>query len=314
MLSPRDRAAGEQRDPPEERSPSPKDRCQEDCPGQLGDFFAPRKRGSAQRPKGCSPALQPAVGPCGLCGGDVEHAALRELGPSEDRADEAGMEWLCRACRRRELAWARVRCWVCLHALVAEGRALPLVQASERPEPCASWEEAGAAERAMLLAAAPEGGRRGGGAALGALVAGVVRLPADLLARVLAFVHAGVEEVFAPSRAAPAKRPKDPKRHSCCQFLLTQGSCLHGRVRSGGCRRSPARFVACWYCPQTFPLETGVADLQRHGDSEHTADIAAWLRKKRKAKAREQRAWFNASPLGQAQRMMQYERQAGRGR
>jgi len=295
----------------------------------LGAFFAPRKRaGLVQKAHGRPGALRARTGCCRSCGEEFEVAReLQALSLAESSAGECtgeelpsrALDLLCRACHGHELAWARVRCWVCLHALVAERRAFPLCEAAEGLDPCTSWDEDGAAERALLASTAGQGsGSRRAPSGLGRVAASLVRLPADLLARVLEFAHAGAGEVFAPPRAQPpapmpqASYRRERKQHHCCQFLLAQGSCLHGRVvprgPRGGCRK-----LACWYCPRTFPVDGGVPELQAHADAEHAADIATWLRKKRKVKARQQREWYQSSRLGEARRMMDYERATGRG-
>jgi len=265
----------------------------------LGSFFTPRKRlGLVQKASG---GPRERIVRCRHCREELNTAACPWLLAVKEQQ-------LCRACREQELAWLRVRCWVCLHVLVVEQRAFPRFE-PDVVEPCTSWDEDGAAERAVL--ASNTGNHvtlTGPRCAWCALAARVVQLPSDLLARVLAFAHDGAGEVFAPPQVPvvllPVRQGHERKPHRCCHFLFSQGSCLHGYVVGGRHHRT----IACWYCSRTFPADMGTEELHKHGEAEHAADISVWLRKKRKAKAKQQRDAYRASPLWEARRAMDLER------
>merc|ERR1712046_346198 len=119
----------------------------------------------------------------------------------------------------------------------------------------------------------------------------------DLLARVLEIVSAGSAEVFAPRTSCPARLVKEPSRgwRGCAKRLLETGCCLHGRAVAGSLRRRQPTMLHCWYCTVTLPqTPEGAEELEKHGDTEHSSQIQAWIRKARKVKARRQRDWYEA--------------------
>merc|ERR1712151_1250957 len=99
----------------------------------------------------------------------------------------------------------------------------------------------------------------------------------------------------------------------CCQHLLTQGSCLHGKVVQPprNCRNEISH-LACWYCSKTFEhSDKGISELQDHGNADHGQTIAAWIRKNRKNKARQHRVSYQ-NTMGEARRILDVERQVAK--
>ena len=174
--------------------------------------------------------------------------------------------------------WLSIRPWVCLHALVASQRAFPVCDLA-----CEDWEQEGASERAVL---AHE--RRQSSSAADAFAwtaALVVSLPPECLARALEFIHGDVSTVFAPvSRTFPrpgqtTQEAKANQRNwQCCRYLLSQRSCLHGRVLQSGRGRSLS--VACWYLGSPvvpFSLFLFQGSLNKVTNPKKGALIIIWL-------------------------------------
>jgi len=265
---------------------------------------------------------------CHACGGEFvatrgQLPVQQTTEPSEDV--EVGFDAehsFCNACMRQEAAWQRVRGWVTLHALVSAQRAFPLLPVElVLAEPCWSWDDEGAAEKALQRACQTKqrhAGSNGASASWAALAAMVAGLPADLLARVLEFAHDEAGQVFAPPcYSRPAQVPFDSilqeekKERRCCQHLLTQGACLHGRVEVCGRGRGLHRTLACWYCTRRFEHPGGVEQLRQHAEGDHGPDISAWVRKMRKTKARRRRDWFAQGRLAEVRRQASACRQQG---
>jgi len=311
---------------------------------ELGDFFAPKRRARQTTPQNqqastCSVAVSEMRFCCRVCHESItmtQAEAQQEAAvfgrssaiavTQQDQLDSA--EYLCDACERHEKAWAKVRCWVCLHDLVAKQRAYPLQEVewcTHSSEVCTSWDEEDAVERAVLahaakLRAVSQDALKA--ATFGTLSAYIVGLPTVLLARVLEFAYDGAREVFAPPlvvsershanlwsgkwlQALAAAGPR--RRRRCTQILLERGSCLHGRIVHGPRRTC---VLACWYCSCTFSHATGASELEDHAEQEHGPEIGAWVRKMRKVKARRQREWYAASPMGAARHVAELERRA----
>lgn len=276
---------------------------------ELGTFFAAKRRlRLAPLKSGPCHALHDLSICCQLCKENISVPYTQGIESKQ----------VCEACQRREAAWSRIRCWVCLHVLVGDQRAFPLCESvvPESLEPCAMWDEDDAADRAIIFqfarSATDENGDRAA-STFGYLSANLVRLPLPLLAQILELAHNGVRQIFAPAhvRRDLAKRVTEDKRRTreCTQRLLTSGSCLHGQALSASRSRQDGtlrcRGYVCWYCPQTFMCGEGAQvdsraaaaeALEKHGAEEHAGAIAAWIRKKRKTKARNDRAWASAMP------------------
>ncbi|CAE7374885.1 unnamed protein product [Symbiodinium sp. CCMP2456] len=208
--------------------------------------------------------------------------------------------------------WLSIRPWVCLHALVAMQRAHPICNPG-----CEDWEEEGASERAVLAHSRKENAPTAEEFAWTAFM--VVSLPPECLARALEFVHGDVSSVFAPEPRAPyathcssETKSAQVRNWQCCRYLLSQQSCLHGRVVQSG-RSGRSLSLACWYCTATFPhgLE-GVEQLKAHAEAAHASEILAYIRKTRKVKARRQRERYQAGPGGQVRRDLELQKQLGK--
>ena len=210
--------------------------------------------------------------------------------------------------------WLSIRPWVCLHALVAMQRANPICDLA-----CEDWEEEGASERAVLAHSRKENKPTADEFAWTAAM--VVSLPPECLARALEFIHGDVSSVYAPEPRIPCARatPFSPEVKSaqvrnwqCCRYLLSQQSCLHGRVLQSG-RSGRSLSLACWYCTANFPhgLE-GVGQLKAHAETAHASEILAYIRKARKVKARRQRERYQAGPGGQVRRDLELQKQLGK--
>ena len=141
--------------------------------------------------------------------------------------------------------WLSIRPWVCLQALVERQRAYPVCDLG-----CEDWEEEGASERAAM---AHEQKDAGPADAFAWTAAMVVSLPPECLARALEFIHGDVSTVYAPLprkplRSQPTSETKagQARNWQCCRYLLSQRSCLHGRVVQSG-RTGRSLSLGCWY-------------------------------------------------------------------
>eukprot|EP00929_Paragymnodinium_shiwhaense_P114120 TRINITY_DN82438_c0_g1_i1.p1 TRINITY_DN82438_c0_g1~~TRINITY_DN82438_c0_g1_i1.p1 ORF type:complete len:351 (-),score=93.10 TRINITY_DN82438_c0_g1_i1:57-1109(-) len=291
---------------------------------QLGGLFA-RKKKTLGIVVPHEPAAKKVC--CRICGEEFTVPADLLVGSSSSSSSTynpaSGQgcskdDLLCDDCRQ-ELVWETIRGWVLLSALWAQERAFPAwgVEVAE------CWDDEGAVERAALAASASSAS--GGGKLEAGLLPSdfariavlAVQLPPDLLAKVLEYTVDGVSEVFAPSDEAlqslkDAKKrylelPAVPRRRrrytQCCQHLMQQGKCLHGKVVTVRSQRRsvpPTKHLQCWYCDTVFDISQ-IQEMQDHAEIEHGQTLNAWVRKNRKNKARENRQWYQAGSNNSAQ-------------
>ena len=144
-----------------------------------------------------------------------------------------------------------------------------------------SWEDEDAAERAELLAQVktePDKSKqemdsdlwKSSGFSL--LCGFVVALPLECFQKVLSFLGDASENTksskdFRAATKTSRKKRKDfmsearelsqvDRSYHCCKHLLTQGSCLHGRVQTEPHGQSRRTVLHCWYCTQVFPSDS----------------------------------------------------------
>ena len=161
--------------------------------------------------------------------------------------------------------------WMRMCELVARERAFPVCPLKPAVS-VASWEDLDIDDDLSNLIRHVDAAAASG-VAVAIPAALVVALPIECLARVFSFMGTWTSRSMHSLnlRLSMPKTEKETEKKvlRCCKYLLSQGSCLHGRVegKQRASRQSSTLHLACWYCSCTFP-HAGVQELSERNPSE----------------------------------------------